>query len=54
MSDRYGQPRVTVWWVYRGDGRVPPRLFSGSLQEVVAHINSLHRAQGVQFAAREL
>ncbi len=44
----------SVWWVYSGDGGVPPSLFSGSLQEVVAHINALHRAQGVSFAAREV
>lgn len=59
MSDQRGQRWGSVWWVYSGDGGsgdggVPPRLFSGSLQEVVAHINALHSAEGVSFAAREL
>lgn len=54
MSDQRSQRSGSVWWVYSGDGGVPPKLFSGSLQEVVAHINALHRAQGVSFAAREV
>jgi hypothetical protein len=54
MIDQRGQPLGSVWWIYSGDGGVAPRLFSGSLQEVVAHINALHRAEGVSFAAREL
>lgn len=54
MIDQGGQPWGSVWCVYREDGGVPPKLFSGSLHEVVAHINALHRVEGVSFAAREL
>lgn len=54
MSDQQGQPWGSVWCVYREDGAVPPKLFSGSLREVVEHINALHRMEGVSFAAREL
>lgn len=54
MTDQQGQPRGNVWCVYREDGGVSPKLFSGSLREVVAHINALHRVEGVSFAAREL
>lgn len=54
MSDQQGQPCGNVWCIYREDGGVSPKLFSGSLREVVAHINALHRVEGVSFAAREL
>ena len=46
--------RAPLWLVYPVDGRSPPQLFSGGLQQMVAHINALHSAQGVQFAGREL
>jgi hypothetical protein len=54
MIDQCGQPSGNTWCVYREDGGIPPKLFSGSLQEVVAHINALHRVEGVSFAAREV
>jgi hypothetical protein len=54
MSDRIHKRRTGLWWVYPVDGRVAPALFSGSLKQMVAHINALHSAQGVQFGGREL
>jgi hypothetical protein len=54
MSDRILKRRTGLWWVYPVDGRVAPALFSGSLKQMVAHINALHSAQGVQFGGREL
>jgi hypothetical protein len=51
MSDRkQGAP---LWWVRRIDGTAV-HLFAGNLHAVVRHINDLHRATGVQHAAREL
>lgn len=49
-----GAARTPLWLVYPVDGRSPAQLFSGGLQQMVAHINALHSEQGVQFAGREL
>jgi hypothetical protein len=53
MSNRSERSRTTLWLVRRIEGS-GWHLFSGSLHEMVAHINELHRQSGVQHAAREL
>jgi hypothetical protein len=53
MSNRRGVPRTRLWLVRRIDGS-GWHIFSGSLEEMVAHINALHIESGVQHAAREV
>ena len=53
MSQRVGQEHIQLWMVSRY-GRAGWALFVGSLHEVVAHINRLHRERGVQHIAREV
>ena len=53
MSQRIGQEPIALWTV-SAQGRRGSRLFAGSLHEVVAHINRLHRESGIPYSAREL
>ena len=47
------QSSESTWWVYPVDGSKHPILVAGSLQDMVAHINSEHLATGIQYAARQ-
>lgn len=53
MSQRFGQERVPLWMV-QARGRAGWKLFAGTLHEMVAFINRLHRESGIQHLAREL
>jgi len=53
MSNRMERARTSLWLVRRIDG-TDWRLFSGSFQEMCAHIARLHRKTGMQHAAREV
>jgi hypothetical protein len=53
MSQRIGHERVLLWMV-QARGRAGWKLFVGSLHEMVAYINRLHRESGVQYCAREV
>lgn len=53
MSDRVGRERALIWLVCRVDG-YGLHLFSGTLEEMVAHINCLHVSTGTQHVARKV
>ena len=53
MSNRTDKARSPLWLVRRIDG-TGWHIFSGKLEEVVRHMNALHRASGQTHAAREI
>lgn len=53
MSDRWKRARTSLWWGRCTDGS-GWHMFSGSLEEMGAHVSRLHRESGKQHAARQV